>query len=335
MTLLNEIIGRPWAIKGEIAETARAVLAYRGFAGLRELATLRAELRSDKEHVAMPLAFQDVPVPAEPMAAESMAASGRTTDASTERVAVLTLRGMFTQHGDAVDCQETLSLDAFAEQVRTLASNPNVTAVVLNIDSPGGTVQGTPEAAAALRAARETKPFVAYSNSCIASAAYWLAASATETWGTVSSSVGSIGVYCCHEYIGKALEAQGITVTMIASEGSPFKVDGNEFAPLSDSARQEMQDEVNRFYGMFVADVAAGRGVGESTVRSSFGKGRMVPIEAAVAAKMADGVGSLQDAVNRAAKLGRRMSSKQSRAEEVGPGMTDVEVRTRIRARRK
>ena len=87
---------------------------------------------------------------------------------------------------------------------------PSISAIVLDVDSPGGSVFGVEELATEIRAARGTKPVVAVANSMAASAAYWIASQADELVITPGGMVGSIGVLTAHEDISKAQEMAGI-----------------------------------------------------------------------------------------------------------------------------
>ena len=155
----------------------------------------------------------------------------------------------------------TLELTA---TVRRLAADPECKQIIMEIDSPGGSIEGVSEAAAAIRAARKVKPVYAVAAPMAASAAYWLAAQATRLLVMGSGQVGSIGVYGVHEDISKAAERIGVKTTLISA--GKYKTEGNPFEPLSDPARADMQSKVDAHYRQFTDDVAFGRGVSPSAV---------------------------------------------------------------------
>lgn len=285
MLSFDRVLGRPWAIRGEIADHVQRLLRARGFGGLRELAQLRADV------VGRP----DI---------EAARGGGRTGGGA---VAVIPAIGVLTQRGGVIDCMETRSTAQLVAEVRAMVAEPTVDGIVLEFDSPGGEVFGVPEAAAAIRDLAAVKPIVAHANSVAASAAYWLASACSELWVTPSGEVGSIGVYCAHVDESKALEAEGIVVTLISA--GKYKVEGNPLEPLGDEARAAMQLPVDLFYSMFTRDVAKGRGVSPKKVQGGFGEGRMVAAAAAVEQGMADKVGTLEDAIRRASSLGRSSRS--------------------------
>jgi signal peptide peptidase SppA len=165
--------------------------------------------------------------------------------------------------------------------------------ILFDIDSPGGSVLGATEFAAAVRAAREQKHLIAHANYQMASAAYWPFAAAHEIVGAPSSVVGSIGVYSIHEDLSKALEQLGVKLTYISA--GKYKVDGNHNEPLSESALAHMQGIVNSFYGRFVADVAKGRGVSLDAVRNGYGEGRGLTSSDALDAHLIDRVATFED----------------------------------------
>jgi capsid assembly protease len=196
--------------------------------------------------------------------------------------------------------------------VRALAADDRVKAILLDVDSPGGEVEGMPEAAAEIRAARKRKPVIAVASPLAASAAFWLACQATEFIAMGSGQVGSVGVFGAHEDLS-ALEAKlGVKVTLIAS--SAEKVELSPHGPLSDPAREHLQRVVNGHYRSFVLDLALGRGVSLRKVEADFGGGRMLPSRDAVAAGMADRVGTLDGALQELAiERGRFIAEMDTR----------------------
>lgn len=299
---LHHVVGRPWAVTQEIADQVQQILEAEGYRGLRQLAELHRDARAHAE------------------ARGGQRAGGR----STGSVAIIPVFGFLTHRGDVVNSMETTSTAALAEAARTAAADPAVDSILLELDSPGGEVYGVTEAATALRQARASKPLIAAVNTHAGSAAYWLAAQADEIVVTPSGEVGSIGVFGAHEDKSEALKAQGRKLTIVSA--GKYKVERSAHAPLSDEALGAMQADVDRYYGMFVSDVAKGRKVPVDSVRSGFGEGRMVGAKESVAVGMATAVGTLDDAVRRAASLGaeRRRSMSALAAAQVSRATLDV-----------
>lgn len=205
------------------------------------------------------------------------------------------------------------SVEEIRAHLRSELNDPSVRAVVLDIDSPGGTVAGIPELATEIRALRERqpKPIVAVANTVAASAAYWLGAQASEFFVTPSGSVGSVGIYAVHQEGSKHFEAEGITTTVVGIPDA--KIDANEWTPLSEEARAHIESRAREFYGQFVGDVAAGRRVSAEHAEAHFGGGRMLLAKNAKSAGMVDGVATLDATVSRLFKaLGGGQAPKRS-----------------------
>lgn len=218
-------------------------------------------------------------------------------------VAVIPIQGVLTSRPSLIARLFGFdnSINGIRAMLRDAVADQQVGAVVLDVDSPGGSVDGIPEFAAEILQARKAKPVVAIANTVAASAAYWLASQASELFVSPSGRVGSIGVFMAHEDWSKFDERMGVATTLIAA--GKYKVEGNPFEPLSDEAKEAMQAVVDDYYGMFVDAVAKGRGTTASKVRGGFGEGRMVLASHAKDEGMVDAVGTIEDAVRRAAAL--------------------------------
>lgn len=178
-------------------------------------------------------------------------------------------------------------------QLAAAVGDADVSAVVLNIDSPGGEVYGCGELADAIYAARSAKPVYAYIGGQGDSAAYWIASAADEVIINASGEAGSIGVRCVMFDDSKLQDAIGIKSYDIVSSQSPHKV--ANAAKSADRAR--IQEQMTAFASVFVADVARNRGVTVSTVLKNFGQGDVFVGAAAVKAGLADRVGTLESVV--------------------------------------
>lgn len=200
-------------------------------------------------------------------------------------IAVLTISGVITQHPDWMgDC----SVDQFMSDFMSSINDPTIGAILIMIDSPGGSVYGIQEAFAAIMSARNVKPVVAVANSLAASAAYWLGCAAGEFYCTPSGEVGSVGVWQAHMDISGALDQAGVNVTLISA--GQYKVEGNPYEPLNDAAQNFMQSRVDDYYGAFTSSVAAARGVDPEKVQSGMGQGRVLGAQDAKKSNMIDGV---------------------------------------------
>jgi signal peptide peptidase SppA len=231
--------------------------------------------------------------------------------ATTGKIAVLPLYGFISHRADVFTLAfGGTSTEDFGQALDVAMADTTVTRIVIDVDSPGGTTDGVAELAAKIQAARATKQIVAVANTWMASAAYWLGASATEVVASPSSHVGSIGVFAIHEDLSVALETAGVKPTVISS--SDYKSEGNPFEPLGDEARDEIQKQVDQLGRMFERDVAQGRGVSLATVQAKFGQGRVYGAVEAKERGMVDRVGTLEQTL---ARLSGGASRGRTRAE--------------------
>jgi signal peptide peptidase SppA len=222
----------------------------------------------------------------------------RPADRRVGSVAVLPLFGtIFPRANMMTDVSGATSAERFGAQFTELVQDPEIGAIVLDVDSPGGQVNGIEELSRQIYAARGQKPIVAVANHTMASAAYWIGTAADEVVITPSGEVGSIGVFAVHKDMSKALEQDGIKVSLI-SQGK-YKVEGNPYEPLAEEARGAIQIRVSEAYDAFIDSIARNRGVTPDDVRSGFGEGRVVGARQAVALGMADRVGTLEETINR------------------------------------
>ena len=215
-------------------------------------------------------------------------------------IAVLPLYGIVTQRGNMVDDVSgpgTASTQQFSNILRAALQDETVSQILIDIDSPGGSVYGVAELADEIVSARAQKPVVAIANSLAASAAYWIGCSASEFYVTPGGEVGSIGVWQAHQDYSKAMDEAGVKTTLISA--GKFKVEGNPYAPLDEEAQGFMQSRVDDYYAAFTKAVAKGRGVPISQVRDGMGQGRVLGADAALASSMVDGIATFDDVVKK------------------------------------
>lgn len=212
-------------------------------------------------------------------------------------IAVIPIYGVIAQHPQSLG----ISTDEIDAMVASALASSSVDAILFDIDSPGGTVGGVPETAERIREAGKVKPTAAVANGMAASAAYWLA-SQTQHITVLRSGegVGSIGVYTAHEDWSKALEAEGVTITPVSA--GKFKLEGAPWAPPTPEYLETLKARVDEVYGWFAKDVAIGRNDTPANVRKGYGEARVVPGAAALAANMADAIGTFEDAFARLSK---------------------------------
>lgn len=227
-------------------------------------------------------------------------------------IAVLPLYGVVTQRGnmaDDISGPGSCSTQQFTQSLRAALADPSVGQILIDIDSPGGSVYGVPELADEIFNARGQKPIIGVANSLAASAAYWIGSACSELYCTPGGEVGSIGVYTAHTDMSQALAEDGVTVSLISA--GKYKTEGNPYQPLDEEARAAIQASVDGYYAMFTKAVSRGRGAGVSIaqVRDGMGQGRCLMATDALAANMVDGVMTFDDVVSKMQKGARAKSS--------------------------
>ncbi|MBF0428925.1 MAG: S49 family peptidase [Magnetococcales bacterium] len=265
--LLAHFVSSPWAVLPETFLVMRSVLS-RWTGGQLASESVLQKISADKKI----------------MAARNVAS----IQAGGGNIAVLQLYGILAQRGqiDDVSGPGVTSLQQFTANFRDAANDPSVSAILIDIDSPGGSVFGVQELYEEIMACK--KPVTAIANSMAASGAYWIGSAAGEFYCTPGGMVGSIGVVMCHVDQSKALEMDGLDPTFIYS--GKFKVEGNSCEPLSEEAQTEMQRMADAYYSKFVSAVSKGRKVPIASVRDGMGQGRTLMAQDAMAEKMVDGV---------------------------------------------
>ncbi len=273
--LIAEFLSTPWALMPERLNAVSAVMA-RWSSHAPATAEVLAGIDTDK-----------IAREARRQTATSVSGGG---------IAVLPLYGVITQRGNMIEDVSgsgSVSTQKFAAALRQALADESVSQILIDIDSPGGSVYGVAELADEIVAARAQKPIIAIANSLAASAAYWIGCSASEFYVTPGGEVGSIGVWQAHFDYSQALAAEGVTPTLISA--GTYKVEGNPYAPLEPEAQAFMQSRVDDYFLAFSKAVAKGRGVPIAQVRNGMGQGRVLGADAALEQNMVDGVTTFEN----------------------------------------
>lgn len=195
--------------------------------------------------------------------------------------AVLRVVGPILRHDNILsDLLGWPTVASLARQLTQANEDPGVERLILEIDSPGGTAAGIGDLAAMIHAS--AKPVSAVVDHLAASAAYWLAAAATEIVISPAAMLGSIGVVATYR-------PEKDAPIKIISRQSPLK----HATPDTDPGRAETQRLVDQLADLFVGDVARYRRTQTQTVTERFGRGGLLVGASAVTAGMADRLGTL------------------------------------------
>ena len=174
-------------------------------------------------------------------------------------VAILTIEGSLVTRGSWIDAESGLmSYQSIQARVQRARNSAAVRAVVLDVDSPGGEVAGAFETASMIAGLSAAKPTLAIVGGMAASAGYLLASQARQiVAGEDSEGAGSIGAVVLHVDETRALENEGVKVTIIRSGARKFA--GNSAEPLPEWMSAKLKERVDRMAAKFAEAVAAGR----------------------------------------------------------------------------
>lgn len=207
-------------------------------------------------------------------------------------VAIIPIIGTMSRYGDYC----SWGTEDISNWVLEANADENVSAIVLEINSGGGEVDGTAMLATIVKQSK--KPVVAYVAGMAASAAYWVASQCREIVmeSKTSSEVGSIGVLATHIDASQFYANEGYKITIIRSKGSESKALFNSVEPLTAEILADAQAAMEPIRNEFEAVVRAGRpGISDSVF-----EGKMYNGKEALKLKMADKIGFLGDAIDRA-----------------------------------
>lgn len=304
--ILSRMLGEPLLIEQGKADAILAVLAPR--AGYDVLPSAEAM----RQHEAAEAELRHEMVAG---AARSIGLSAEQSDNGYARVggvAVVPVLGTLVQRRLGMEAMSGMqSYATTSAMLAAAATDPSVHTVLLEVDSPGGEVSGVFALSEQIEAMRGKRRVVAYANERAASAAYLLAASASEVVANETSRLGSIGVVVTHVDRSKQLERQGLVVTHVYA--GEKKVDGSPAAPLSDRARAELQGDVDSLYQMFTSRVDSLRGMRSGAAAAT--KAGILGGNAAVKAGLADRVESFSATLARLVRDSGREAAPTPRTE--------------------
>lgn len=237
-------------------------------------------------------------------------------------VAVISLAGVMTRRLNLFEAiSGGMSTQQVSRRIAQAGADAAVRGIVLDIDSPGGTVFTVDELTDAVRAAREYKPVVAFSYGMCCSAAYWVAAQCDHVMVSDASESGSIGVAYVHYDLSKRDEMEGVTRTVMSA--GKYKRIAHDAAPLSQEGADYIQEMLDTYYTLFVDAVAKGRGVDVETVLERMADGRTFIGKEAVVAGLADSIGTLSEALALARGERRERMPMQQAPQSPAPAGAD------------
>ena len=207
---------------------------------------------------------------------------------SSKKIAVISIEGVLVRSGDTI------------RQFKQYEDKQDVKALVLRIDSPGGTVVAAQEIYAEIRKMRENKVVLASMGNVAASGGYYVACAASEVFANPGTLTGSIGVVSEYPNIEELMKKVGLKSEVFKS--GRFKDLGNPTREMTDEEKGFLQNLLDDIHRQFIRDVATGRGKTFEEIES-WADGRIFTGEQAKEIGLVDRLGNLQDALDRAAEL--------------------------------
>lgn len=208
------------------------------------------------------------------------------------KIAIIPIHGTLVRRTSGLEAESGLaSYTGITAQLDTALASPEVAAILLDVDSPGGESGGVFDLADRIRAASQVKPVWAVANDMAFSAAYALASAATRVFVARTGGVGSIGVIAMHVDQSVKDAKDGVRYTAVFA--GERKNDLNPHEPISGAAHAVLKAEVDRVYELFVETVVRHRGLDADAVRATEAGLFFGPD--AVATGLADAVGGFDD----------------------------------------
>jgi signal peptide peptidase SppA len=232
-------------------------------------------------------------------------------------VAVLPMEGVIARKMNLVSqISGGTSSQFIIRDIAAANADPQVHSIILAIDSPGGTVDGTQSMADAIAGSK--KPICSLASGQMCSAAYWAGSAASGGVFITESTtlVGSIGVVATHTDISTAQERSGIKTTEITA--GKYKRIASQYSPLTKDGAKSIQEQVDYTYSLFVEAVAGYRGVSVDQVLSDMADGKVFIGQQAIDAGLVDGVSTLSELVAQL-NAGRSASGKKPISAGVAP----------------
>jgi len=247
----------------------------------------------------------------------------------TDGVAVIPVHGVIGKRMNLMtQISGGASTDQIANDYLSALNDPAVKGIVLHIDSPGGTVDGTMQLADILRANRGAKPTMACADGMMCSAAYWIGSAVDKiTMADLTTDVGSIGVVASHMDISTWEEKQGIKTTEVTA--GRYKRAISQYAALTEEGRAMLQADVDQIYQLFVESVASNRGCTVEDVLFNMADGRVFLGQKAIDAGLVDSVATLAETIQQVRDLSRTPQTKSiSRASVAQATETEIKPMT-------
>ena len=218
---------------------------------------------------------------------KSEAKDQREASTTAKGIAVIPIIGSMSHRATGIEAMSGMtSYATLQKQFEAAFNDPNVSSILMDIDSPGGSVAGAFDFRDYLMSKKGTKPVYALARDAMCSAAYLIGSTADKVYATQTARVGSIGVVAMHTDASGKMEKDGIKPTFISA--GKFKTAGNPYEKLEGEKLKYLQDSVDESYDMFINAVADARGIDKKVIRDT--EARVYGGKKAVEIGLADGI---------------------------------------------
>lgn len=227
---------------------------------------------------------------------------------SGKHVAIMPVLGTLTKRGELC----SYGMRDYISEIEALNKNHAISAIVLEMEGPGGTVDGTPEFGMTIK--ESEKPVVVFGDCMVASADYWVASQASWIIGNANNPTefGSIGVLSVHEYWGKYIEENVGSIQIIRAPQSKDKARVNPIEELSEDQEKLIVEDLKQLGAQFHDTVKAGRGERLTASEKEWGTGKMFKNQEALSLGLIDAIGTLEDAIDKAVELTSTPATKSN-----------------------
>lgn len=190
-------------------------------------------------------------------------------------VAVIPIHGVVAKRANLFSAiSGGVSTELVARDLQTALDDNQVASILLDVDSPGGSVDGLPELANLIFESRSKKKIVALANGTMASAAYWIGSAASEVYASSeTTAVGSIGVVATHVDVSAEQANKGVKTTEIYA--GKFKRIATQYESLTEDGKASIQAQVDYLYSVFVGAVAKHHSMSTDAVLENMADGRI------------------------------------------------------------
>ena len=209
-------------------------------------------------------------------------------------VAVIPIVGSMSHRSTGIEAMSGMtSYTTLQKQFEAAFNDPKVGSILMDIDSPGGSVAGAFDFRDYLMSKKGTKPVYALARDAMCSAAYLIGSTADKVYATQTARVGSIGVVAMHTDASGKMEKEGLKPTFISA--GKFKTAGNPYEKLEGEKLKYLQDSVDESYDMFINAVADARGIDKKAIRDT--EARVYGGKKAVEIGLADGIRTYESVI--------------------------------------